>query len=846
MKKLIALILILSVMMLLSSCGTSISEVFDENNIMSPQTTANDVKLKDYTLYSENNNLQLWFNENTTEFKVINKTDNSEWYSTNTGRDSNSSENALLVVSYLDSNGTVNTMDSLTNSVKNGQFKIKKGDNNSVIVQYSIGEFAEQTLVPPALSKQRYDEICANVANEFDKMKLKNYYYLVDINTITDATVKENYLSKYPEIKEQPMYIIVDTVMSNSNIKKEIASILQGSGYTREKYMEDSANFVAQDTEKEKPGFNISVIYTLENGDLTVKIPYDAIEMRDAFPLLKIQLLKYFGSPKTGDEGYFVLPDGCGSLMRFYNGKSNGHDYSVSVYGSGYALAQNEKTSNYYNASLPVFGIKNGDSAVLAEIESGSAIADINAFPGDDLEVPYAYASFRVRETYQSTLSTGKKETFLVTQKERYSGDIKLRLSFLSGKEADYNGMARLYQNRLFGNSDKTKQDVPSVTVEYIGLITKPAQMLGISYDKNVVLNTFKQAETNTDVLLQSGITNLKIKLSGWFNGGYDNKFIKSINVEDKLGGEKSFLELNQYMQDNGVPFYPDVDVQYSDSKNMFDGFDSRSDAITLINKDKGKMYQFDLASFAMKKSKGTIRYINNINAQNNALAAATSAFLDYKINSISLRLMGQDVNADFNESNIIDRQEAADAIVSNLKSLKKENFSILTEGANAFVLPYIDGCTNVPLTSNQYDNTDETIPFLMMVLSGYVDYSGTALNLSGDVNTDILRAASTGASLYCNFTSQNANEVGDSNYTNLYSTDFNYWKESIISDLSKYQNNFKNVAGQKIVSYEKLQQNVYKTTFENGSYVVVNYGASAVTIDHMQISAKSYFVLEA
>ena len=52
-------------------------------------------------------------------------------------------------------------------------------------------------------------------------------------------------------------------------------------------------------------------------------------------------------------------------------------------------------------------------------------------------------------------------------------------------------------------------------------------------------------------------------------------------------------------------------------------------------------------------------------------------------------------------------------------------------------------------------------------------------------------------------------------------------------------------VRGQSIVNHEKLHEGVYRTTYENGLAVVVNYTDESYSHNGIAVAAKSYSVLE-
>lgn len=828
-KRLICAALVMCVSLTLSGCGSQAAEKINESNIRGQKTTENNVDSQSYELYLENSSVEFYMNPDTTEYYLVNKEDGSCWSSVGTGSGSDSAR-AVLELSYLESNGSIGKLNSFQNAVADGQYQIEN-NGDVVSVDYSIGSFSAQVLVPEVISKERYNELCDNLTDEFDRMKFQNYYYFIDPEKVSSED--SDYVKRYPVLKSKAMYAVNESVLDSANVKREFASILEAAGYTEEMYEQDKANFGGAAQENKEAGFNITVEYRLTDSGLTVTVPNDKIEMYNDFLLLDLTLNKYFGSPEADETGYFLLPDGSGSVMNFRNGKGNGHPYTSRVYGTGYALSPSEKTSDYLYSSLPVFGIKRGSSAVFAEITSGDGTAQIIAYTGDDSEAPYASAAFIMRETYTSVLSSGKKESTTVVQKQRASCDFQISYSFLSGDKADYNGMAELYRERLFGGREKSAGAL--LTVDYIGMIKKQAQKLGISYNKKVVMTDFDDVYTLTSSLCDEGLTNIAVRLTGWFGGGVAHTSISGIKAEKSLGGEKGFLNLAQKLREKEITFYPDADIQYTVSKDS-------STAIRMINKSVGKTCVFNPASFA-KESEQIARLVNN----SATVAKECDSLLEYanknKLSALSVRSIGSDLNADFNESNPCTQDKAVNAM-SGIAEKLSANADIMTNGANAYVLPYIKAAAEIPLGSNGYDITDYSVPFLQQVTHGYVSLFGEALNLSGDPNDIILRSARTGTGLYLRLSAKNADGIIDSDYEKLYSTDYNSVINAVGDKLKRYQSELSCTLGEVICSFEYIADGVSQTVYENGVRVIVNTGDSAYSFGEITVGSKDYTVV--
>ena len=821
----------------LSSDTQNIEEFVNEENIIKMGTTDNDVSNSEYTLLLENEHLEFWLNKDTPEFKTVNKANGAEWYSTNQNRENGSIDAAPLHLSYLNSLGGLEDLDVMTGSVAEGKYTIEQADEK-ITVNYSVGDFSELVLLPYAFNEKRFEEIKNSLEDEFDKMKLIDLYYLTDVNIIEDEDLKAKRLEEYPALKRQKLYIIRDSVREDPLVKKDVAKFFADAGYTDKDYEIDSKYFTPDTDAKKAPGFNIKVEYSLNGASLNVKIPYDGIEMHNEFPMTSLTFAPYFGSPSYGDKGWFLLPDGSGSLMNFHNERSL-QVHRTAVYGQECTRLSNENLNDDLGAALPVFGIQNGGYGVLCEISEGDAISQIVAFSGNSTSSAYAHSVFNIRSTYKQTTSTGKKESFVIIQKKRYTGDISLNYHFIDSTDTQLSDMADIVRNSIFGDKNGANTTSVPVMLEQVGMITRQNQFLGVSYNEEVALTEFEQSIQIVEAFAQSGVKNLSAVLSGWFDEGVDHAFLsKSVSAAKKLGGDKALNDLFSKMKSQNIPTYLDADVQYTAKNSLFDGYGKTSNTATMLDQSIGKLTKYNLASFMRDSSK--YKYINNLATQLEAIGNLTSTVDKYSVNNISLRTVGSQLFSDYGNPTV-DRQEMASVIGKRLKELNTAGYSITTKGANAYALPYINNALEVPVTSSGSDTTDMSVPFLQMVLSGNVNYYAPSINLAGDVDNALLQAVSTGSGFSCIITAQNAAELAGSNQSNLYSTDFGYWKEILPGKLADFQKRLEAVAGKQIVGYEKLAEGVYKTTYKNEVDVIVNYNSYSFEYDDVTVAPKDF-----
>ena len=158
----------------------------------------------------------------------------------------------------------------------------------------------------------------------------------------------------------------------------------------------------------------------------------------------------------------------------------------------------------------------------------------------------------------------------------------------------------------------------------------------------------------------------------------------------------------------------------------------------------------------------------------------------------------------------------------------------------NAYTLPYADMVTDLPMGDSRY-YYEEQVPFLQIVLHGYVNYTGQAINLADSVEINYLKSVEYGAGLSYTLNEIESKQVKDTNYSELYTTEFERWFDDAVSRYKKLEEATGGTQSSVIVNHEKIQANVYRTTYENGTTVTVNYNSSDVVIDGVTVPATDF-----
>ncbi|GAF63858.1 hypothetical protein BTS2_0750 [Bacillus sp. TS-2] len=785
-------------------------------------------------LVAENSELMMFVNMATYELAIIVKETGDIWFSNPPDKDADSiavgiSREQLysqFSLTYFNRNAQELTMNSYSDSVEKGQAEMEVIENG-IRVNYTVGEEVSGYLIPQIISQARMEPFISEMSAE-------------------EAAVIQDIYSLNED--EEIFVLRSGTAVF---IQEDAESYFKNAGYSIEDYYQDN-----EENEVEGAGgavFTIPVEYRLENEHFLVTIPVDEVINSELYTLTDIRLLEYFGTANLEDEGYLFVPDGSGALINLNNDKTSSTAYVSNVYGMDETRTYNQVTNRdkKYSAKLPVFGLKKEGSAFLAIIEDGETYASVFAdIAGKTDSYNKAFADFSYLPYGRSSLDNMTGSGILqLYQSEPYQGNFQVRYGFLSGEEATYSGMAQFYQDYLVDKgvlSNPVKEDSLPFYLGVIGGVHVTKSFLGIPYQGIEPLTNFSQMKDLVDGLLAENIDHLKIKLEGWFNGGVHHYSPNKIQVLKEINSELSLIELQEYMNQINTPIYYDVDFGYVYDEKSFDGFSSNRQATRYFDNQLVSLQDYNLATRRIDSSTSS-RFILN----SSHLNEVTTNFLDsarnqdLSLDGLSLRTITSTVSSDFSRRNFIDRQSSKDSIEEAMKRLESEDIQLMGVNSNAYAFDYVLDILETPMNSNQFAILDEDIPFYQLVINGYISYSGDPLNLSDNYENELLKTIETGAGLYYQWIYESDSLLKETDFDHLYSVNAHNWFEEAITLYHEINQRLQAIHGQKMVEHQKVLEQVYKVTYENGVTVYVNYSNEEVMIDQVVISAKDFAVEE-
>lgn len=796
----------------------------------------------------ENDELKLTMDPMTTQFSLEVKDSGKIWYSNPEGGADDplalSAEKgrlqATMLMSYSVTTGLESKMDNYEYSIKNGIYEIEAGEDY-VRVNYSIGNVDREYIIPPVTTEAEFEKWISGMSKEAINM-VKMYYKKYDINNLGKKDDKEALLASYPILETEVIYVVRDN--ASNSVKTKMEEYFEGAGYTLEQYAKDKELDFAEKS-SDKPVFNVSVIYRLEGGELVVEIPLKELECKEDYPIYTLTPLPFFGAGGTQDEGFLLVPEGGGALINFNNGKTAQNSYYANLYGWDMALVRKAVVHNtraYFNA----FGIAQGEDSFLCILEEGAPYASVQADisgRSNSYNTASAVYSVTLREQYEvSEIANSSVYVYLpklpdetLTQRYRF-----INSGSYVDMAKDYQGYLKDKYEAYFVKNDDTEAPV---AVEIVGAVDKVRQVMGIPVSRPLKLTTYKEAEAMVKELQSQGMNNMSLKLTGWCNGGVNQKIMRKASTISDLGSKKDLQSLINTAKELGADVYLEGVTQYAYDSNLFDGFFSYRDAARFISKERAELFVYSDVTYVAMEGVDSYYLLHADLAQEmvDNLAAAAEKYGA----GVGFRDLGMDLSGDYYEDAPVSRQENKNLQEAKLKELSDSGMKIMTNMGNDYAAIYSDMVTNMDLTGSDYTILDAAVPFYQLAVHGYVNYTGTALNNTGNAEEELLHSAEYGAGLYFTLMRETAFALQKTLYTEYYGSDYAQWHDRMLEIYTRYNAELGHIFNQEMTDHEYIQKDLTCTSYEDGTKVYVNFGfADARTPDGVEVPARDYKVV--
>lgn len=798
-------------------------------------------------LTMENDDLLFELDPTNTHFTLTEKATGRQWLSNpaNAAQDpvAVAANKALLqstlVVTYSSSSGTID-FNNYQYSIENGTYSVDQAEDGTVSVTYSVGKIEKIYILPSAITVERYKAF-TDAMSKKDAKKVAGVYTLYKPDKVAAMEDKDTLLSMYPSLAEQELYVLKSGTSENN--KKSIASILEASGYTMEDYELDM-QLVAGAAENTDAVFNVTVEYSLEGKDLLVRVPYEKIRYRAAFPITYVTLLPMFGAAGTDEKGYMFIPEGGGALIAFNNGKLSQNSYYANMYGWDYGSERTEVVSETKN-TFPVFGMIKDGASFLCMMEGAPSYGGVQA----DISLRYnSYnwicAKYNVLHSDRYNVSAKTARLVYMFEKELPQDTIVQRYRFLDTDS--YVDLAQAYGDYLRQRypelTARTAGEELPVSVELVGAIDKKVVKFGLPVNAVIPTTTFQQAKDIIGDLQSSGVQNMSVRMTGWSNGGVDQKVLTRVKPIGSLGGAKGMQSLIQSARSGGVPLYFDGVTCFAYNSGLLNGFIPFRDAARFTTREQIRIYPYSPIFYQQDEFYDPFYLVRPAFAQrmaNNLMEALDKA----DAHGVAFRDIGYLLSGDYDQKDTTTREQVKQMHVDTLRAAHEKGQAVMIKEGYDYAMPYADLITDMDLNGIEYSIIDQMVPFYQIAIHGAVEYTGMSINLSDDWQTELLRCAEYGAGLNFTFMAEDGKILQDTLHSDLYGAGYEAWRGNAAALINEYQQAMRGLGNQRITGHEALSEDVRVTEYENGARVYVNYGAQDYQAEGVTVPARSYQV---
>lgn len=610
-----------------------------------------------------------------------------------------------------------------------------------------------------------------------------------------------------------------------------------------------------------KAGIKIPVTYTLCEDYLNVQIDSSEITEKYGIPedddakyiiTQSLAVMNAFGAADSTETGSFVIPDGAGAVIHFNNKKYTAKTYSQLIYGADTTAVPKVKGATVEGVSLPMYGICKGENAMLAVAESGDGncklCADVSGKGQSNTEYNRCYFQFILRSEDAFYLGSDTQNPLAVYEKNMESLNISVRYYPLcaedecnadGSKSLDYVDLAARYRQYLTEECGVQKtvgaNSSQLIANLYCGC-EKQKNILGFPIFMKTSMTNFAEAQEILQNLKNAGAENLVATLHNWTNAGISGKVDYKAKPAGVLGGKSDFRKLTAYLDAEQIAWYPVVNNSAYASGG---GYFALTDTAVRVSGAFARIVDYEQAFGVPYGKKDTLSLLTPT-AFPKLYEKLAKNYKSAGISSVSIGELSSMLYGDYSKKSAASRETAKKYVTDSVKMLQSKLGSVLSQDPNAYVLPYTDLMTDLPLSSSGFTIFDEEIPLYQLVMHGVKPYATKAVNGSADAEELVLLAAATGSNLSFDLLHTEPSEFRDTDFDVFYYGLADYWTKPAAQYYRFLKDITEAASDSPIITYRR-DGDIITTTYENGTETIVDLKNACVTLNGVTRSLKDY-----
>ena len=341
-----------------------------------------------------------------------------------------------------------------------------------------------------------------------------------------------------------------------------------------------------------------------------------------------------------------------------------------------------------------------------------------------------------------------------------------------------------------------------------------------------VEMTTVEDIRNITSKLIEDDISNLEIVARGWTKGGAGGSALNHKSFENKLGSAREWSKLIEELEEKGINTY-----MYTDYSKVFQGVNGVS-----ITRDSAQM----ISEQIIKENNSNFNFATPETSKN-FFEKDQSNFEKKGIKNIAIDSIGDNLYSNYNKKNKATRTESMEINKSMLENSKTNN--ALYE-PNDYLWKYTNDYYGIPMSSSGYSLITDNVPFLQIVLKGYINYYVPELNFVAGSKDALLQMIDYGAYPSYYITQEDSVKLINTSSNWLYTSKFEIWNEQIKEQYNFLNSALKNVEGQTILHRNVLTDGVVEVVYSNNIRIIVNYNENAYEADEIVVEGKDFKVI--
>ena len=574
----------------------------------------------------------------------------------------------------------------------------------------------------------------------------------------------------------------------------------------------------------------VPVCYTLRDDSLLISITgSDIIQTATRYAIIAAQPAPMLARVSVkAKNSYLFLAYGIGGIV---NNRITA-DEALKVFGGPLniaSMAVDSLTNSSDSCECRCFGVKDNEDAALYIAEETAGAVSYNMLAGD-VRMKYSVVNPTLYFVdYDYFYGVSKSDGLLKQISDTFTDTVSVGFYPLSGKQADYNGMAKCYRNYLIKNGyldkNKSAKDSSPYSVTYVGGVMEDESVAGLPTENLKVLTDFSAAKKMTEKLAKDTGIMTNVRLSGYGSTGINiGEIAGGYEIPSDFGNDSERKDLYDYIKSDNSEVYNDFSVIYY--RKSGGGFSySRSATKTAIH----HVAEITPVNVPMRDFNEALKY--HLLSRDN-LTKAIEKLIDFagknNISGISFNDLGRIWYSDYTNGVKYAVCAKIDTDCKKyLESVSKSGHSVAVSGGSYYSTGLSDVVFDAPVEPSGRNIYYAEIPFYQMVFHGVTPMYTSALNTAADVKYNTMLAASSGTGLGFSFINDYDPRYSKTDGNKLFAMRFEDNSDVVKTILDKYADVYKKVAGSKIVRYDILKNDITKTTFENGVCIYANHSSA-------------------